>query len=62
MLFTLNDLSSVGWIVSYVSQYPKRPRGNVVFYGEFLYTSRDFMSEFVSFAYLLDEMVTPKNL
>ena len=62
MLFNLNDLSSVGWIVSFVSQYPKKPRGNVVLYGEFLYTSRDIMSEFVSFAYLMDEIVTPKNL
>ena len=50
MLFTLNALSSVGWIYAFVWQNPKTSRGNVILYDELLYTCRNIMSEFVSFA------------
>ena len=57
VLFTLTTLSSVGEIVAFVSKYPKGPRGNVILYGELLYTCEKIMSEFVFFVYLMDAII-----
>ena len=62
MLSTLTALPSVGSIAAFVSQYPKNPRGHVTLYGELLFTFSNFMSEFVSFAYLMNETVILKSL
>ena len=61
IIFTLYTTSFVE-VVALVSQYPRRPRGRVILYGEFLYTGREIMSEFEFFIYFMDEIVTLKNL
>ena len=49
MLITRYAVSTVGEIVALVSQYPKSPRGNVILYGELLYSSKEIISELVFF-------------
>ena len=61
MLFTLYATSFVGKIIALVSQKPKNPRGRVILYGELLYTYKEIMSDFESFIYFIDEIVTRKN-
>ena len=62
MLFTLYAISTVGEIFAFVPQYPKSPRGNVVLYGEFLYTCKEIISEYAFVEHLIDEIVTRKSL
>ena len=50
----------MGEVVAFVSQYPKSPKGNVILYGEFLYTCREIILEFEFFMYFMDEIVTLK--
>ena len=52
----------MGEIVALVSQKPNNPRGRVMLYGELLYICKEIISEFESFMYLIDEIVTRKNL
>ena len=40
----------------------KIPRGNVILYWQLLYTCKETVSELVFFVYLIDEIVTRKNL
>ena len=49
-------------VVAFVSQCPKSLRGNVIWYGELLYTCNEIMSEFEFFIYFMDEIVIRKNL
>ena len=49
-------------VVAFVSHYPMNPKGNVIWYGELLYTCRKLISEFACFVYFMDEIVTRKNL
>ena len=52
----------MGEVVALVSQYPRSPKSKVILYGEILYTCREMISEFELFMYLMDEIVTRKNL
>ena len=52
----------MGEVVAFVSQYHKNPRGNVIWYGEFLYTCNEIILEFESFMCFMDEIVIRKNL
>ena len=41
-------------VVAFVSQYPKSPKGSVIWYGELLYTCNEKISEFeVSYILLM---------
>ena len=51
----------MGEIVALVSQYPKNPKGNIILYGELLYTCKKVISELVFFVYLIDEVNTRIN-
>ena len=62
LLFTLYATSFVGEVFALVSQYPRSPRGRVIFYGKLLYTCREILSEMEFFKYFMDEIVTLKNL
>ena len=62
MLLTRYATSSVGEVVAFVSQYSRSPKGNVIWYGELLYTCREIVSEFECFMYFMDEIITRKNL
>ena len=62
ILFTLYATSNVGKVVAFVSQKPRSPRDNVILYGSFLYICSEIISEFVFFVFLMDEIVTRKNL
>ena len=44
------------------SQYPKSPKGSVIWYGELLYTCNEIISEFECFIYFIDEIVIMKIL
>ena len=46
ILLTRYIASFVGKVVAFVSHYPKSPRGNVIWYGELLYTCNKKISEF----------------
>ena len=59
---TRYDTSFVGNVVAFVSQYPKSPKGGVIWYGELLYTYNEIISEFECFIYFMDEIVIRKNL
>ena len=48
--------------MAFVSQHPKSPRGNVIWYGVMLYTRNEIISEFVFFKLFIDEIVILKNL
>ena len=52
----------MGEAVAIVSQYPKSPKGNVIWYGELLYTCKEIISEFECFMYFMDKIVTRKKL
>ena len=52
----------MGEVVVFVSQYPRSPKDNVIWYGELLFTCREIISEFECFLYFRDEIVTRKNL
>ena len=54
--------SFVGEVVAFVSQYPKSPRANIIWYGELLYTCNEITSEFECLMFLMDESVIQKNL
>ena len=62
ILLTRYATSFVGKIEAFVSQYPKSPRGNVIWYGELIYTCNEIISEFECFMYFTDEIVIRKNL
>ena len=62
ILFTRYATSFVGKVMAFVSEYPKSPRGNVNWYGEFLYTCYEKISEFECFMYFMDEIIIPKKL
>ena len=47
MLFALYAASTVGKIVALISRYPKSSKGNVILYGELLYTCKEIISELV---------------
>ena len=61
LLFTLYAIYFVGEVVVLVSQKSKTPRGRVILHGELLYMCKEIISEFESFMYLVDEIVTRKN-
>ena len=61
-LLTRYATSFVGEVVAFVSQYPKSPRGNVIWYGEILGTCNEIISEFECFMYFMDEIVIQKKL
>ena len=52
----------MGETVALVSQKPKIPSGKVILYGELFYMYREIVPELESFMYLMDEIVTRKNL
>ena len=62
ILLTRYATSFVGEVVAFVSQYPRSPSGNVIWYGELLYTCNEMISEFDYFTYFMDEIVIRKNL
>ena len=62
LLLTRYATSFVGEVVAFVSQYPKSPKGSVIWYGELLYTCNEIISEFECFMYFKDEIVFLKNL
>ena len=63
MLFTLYVVFTVGEIVALVSQFSKSPKGNILLYGELMYTYKELhASELAYFLYLIDEIVTRKSL
>ena len=62
ILLTRYATSFVGKVVAFVSQYSKSPRGNVIWYGELLYTCNEIISEFECFIYFMNEIVFKKNL
>ena len=62
ILFTRYATSFVGKVVAFVSQYPKSPRGNVIWYDELLYTCNEIISEFECFINFMDEIVIRKIL
>ena len=47
----------VGKVVAFASQYPMSPRGNIIWYGELLYTCNEIISEFECFMYFIDEVI-----
>ena len=62
ILLTRYATSFVGKYMAFVSQYPKSLEGNVIWYGELLYTCNEIISEFECFMYFMDEIVIRKNL
>ena len=62
ILLTRYATSFVGKFVAFVSQYPKSPRGIVIWYCELFYTCNEIISEFECFMYFMDETVIRKNL
>ena len=52
----------MGEVVAFNSQYPKNPRGNVIWYGEILYTCNEIISEFEFFMYSKDEIFIRKKI
>ena len=52
----------MGEVVAFVPQYPKSPKGSVIWYGELLYTCSEKISEFECFIYFMDEIVIRKKL
>ena len=52
----------MGEVVAFVSQYPKSPKGSVIWYGQLLYTCKEIISEFECFIYFMDEIVIRKKL
>ena len=48
-------------VVAFVSQYPKNPKGSVIWYGELLNTYNEVISEFECFMYFMDEDATLKT-
>ena len=51
----------MGEVKAFVSQYPKSPKGSVIWYNELLYTCNEIISEFECFIYFMDEIVIRKN-
>ena len=62
MLLTRYATSFVGNVVAFVSQYPKSPKGSVIWYGELLNTCNEIISEFECFIYFMDEIMIRKNV
>ena len=48
-------------VVALFPQYPRSPIGNVICYGELLYTCREIISKFECFVFFMDEIVTRNN-
>ena len=54
--------SIIGEVVAFISQYHKSPKGNVIWYGELLFTCNEIKSKFEFFMYFMDEIVIQKSL
>ena len=61
ILLTRDATSFVNEVVAFVSQYPKSSKCSVIWYGDWLYTCNEILSEFECFIYFMDEIVILKK-